>query len=333
MKSVAYVLFFIPLFSSCQFQNGENQDVNQKIFEKWKSAIVDLECRKELGENLDSQAMYKTLREYQRILYQHTGTSIFIEFDSNRYLITNRHVLFDSDAVIQKKKFHGSYPVDDDYSIFSKIFRVPSESDTSDPSLPDMPLTIMGAVPYSKCNYVYSSPELDLAIISFDASPMYKIFADLLVRRGYRPIHISDIDTSELHYGQDLFCVGFANVAFAGRINWDTIKKPWNSNLIYDPVFTFGKVAAPSIRKYFFLSDLTIAPGNSGGPVISNNKLVGIISSQAILQVIHKNGDFYPDIYNRYPYAYAIKSSYIFPLLKEMIEKDQRNWPKTISKF
>jgi hypothetical protein len=328
MKYIVLILLFAPLPSFCQLHVKENSGSIQKNYEKWKSAIVNLECRKEYGDNLDSQKIYKTLQENLRILSQVTGTSIFLKYKSKRYLITNRHVLYDADMVAQKKKYGGSYPVDDDYAIYSNILRIPSDGDTADPALPDMPLGLMGAVPYSKCNYVYSSPEIDLAIISFDANPLYNIFADLLIRRGYRPISISDIDTSELHYGQDIYCVGFPNVAFVGRIDWDWRKRPWNSNLIYDPVFTFGKVAAPSIRKHFFLGDLTIAPGNSGGPVVRNNKLVGIISSQPILTVIHKDGAVYADTYSRYPYANVIKSANIFPLLREMVKKDERNWPK-----
>jgi CBS domain-containing protein len=52
--------------------------------------------------------------------------------------------------------------------------------------------------------------------------------------------------------------------------------------------------------------------GNSGGPVVEDGRLVGIVSAQAIVEG------------TRVPFARAIKSHYVNPLMSEQQEKDKR---------
>jgi hypothetical protein len=159
-----------------------------------------------------------------------------------------------------------------------------------------------------------------LAIISIDGSPLYSIFGDLLKARGYEPIHLSDIDTSSLKYGQDLSCIGYPMISLLGNRILPEQIAPWYSDLIAESIYTFGRVSLPNYKRIFFIGDMTIAPGNSGGLVISNNKMVGIVSAQATIPI-----DKYPEVRIRFPYSFAIKASYLFPLLQEMIDKDNRN--------
>jgi hypothetical protein len=325
MKYLLLTLLLPPLFAACQNQNNIRIEASSGGIERWKNAVINLECREEYGDNLDSQAVYHTMKDYQKILKQVTGTAIFFENDGKRYLITNRHVLYDEDMVIQKKKYHIVDSVNDPYSIYMKIFRIPNEDEIGDTTLPEMPLTILGAPNYAQSNYVYSGQGLDLAIISLDGNSRYSIFAELLLKRGYKPIHFADFDTTLLADGQDLMCVGYPMISILGQRAIAEQKAAWYSNIVAEVAVTFGKVSIPNFAKIYFIGDLTIAPGNSGGPVISNDKMVGIISAQGAVPIGHNNGENYPDANSRFPYAYAIKSAYLYPLIKEMIEKDNRN--------
>jgi Trypsin-like peptidase domain len=301
MRYIIFYLLLSPVFTNCQITSYGKAGYDSLSIKKWKRAVVNLECRKELGDYLDSQATHHTLKEYQQILKQMTGTAIFLEHDGKRYLITNRHVLYDQDMVLQKQKYHIADSVNDPYSIYMKIFRIPSESEIADSTLPEMPLTILSAPNYAQSNYVYSTQQVDLAIISLDGNSRFTIFAELLLKRGYKPIHLSDIDTAALQYGQDLMCVGYPMIAMLGKRTIAEEKSAWYSNIVAESLFTFGKVSLPSISKIYFIGDLSIAPGNSGGPAISHDKMVGIISAQGAVPISHDNGENYPDAMQDFP--------------------------------
>jgi len=60
----------------------------------------------------------------------------------------------------------------------------------------------------------------------------------------------------------------------------------------------------------FFWADISIYPGNSGGPVIEDDKVVGIVSAQAIWEDA------------RIPFARVIRMEHVRPLLDEQRRKD-----------
>jgi hypothetical protein len=106
--------------------------------------VVNLERRKELGDYLDSQATHHTLKEYQQILKQVTGTAIFLEHDGKRYLITNRHVLYDQDMVLQKRKYHIADPVAANTLLLGGRFSTLASS--TDTTYQEYPVSIEGLV-------------------------------------------------------------------------------------------------------------------------------------------------------------------------------------------
>jgi hypothetical protein len=59
--------------------------------------------------------------------------------------------------------------------------------------------------------------------------------------------------------------------------------------------------------------------GSSGGPIVENNKVVGIIVNQGI----DNEGKTAKN--NMLEFAYAIKGKYIIELLHKQIEKDKRS--------
>jgi hypothetical protein len=89
----------------------------------------------------------------------------------------------------------------------------------------------------------------------------------------------------------------------------------WGSRHVSLPTFSFGRVAMLHELLPHFWGDLTIYPGNSGGPVIENESLVGVVVQQAVLR--EPNGQ--PQ---RVPFCKAIKCKYLKELLAQQIEKD-----------
>lgn len=77
-----------------------------------------------------------------------------------------------------------------------------------------------------------------------------------------------------------------------------------------------------------FWADISIYPGNSGGPVIANNRLVGIVSAQAMLPI-----DDVPHVRTRIPFGRIIKASYVRDLLKEQIQKDRDPMERLIERL
>lgn len=68
---------------------------------------------------------------------------------------------------------------------------------------------------------------------------------------------------------------------------------------------------------YFFWVDMSIYPGNSGGPVIENEKLVGVVSSQATIPL-----DGAEQRRTRIPFGKIIKAKYIRDLISKQEQKD-----------
>ena len=69
----------------------------------------------------------------------------------------------------------------------------------------------------------------------------------------------------------------------------------------------------------FFWVDISIDAGNSGGPVIQDGKLVGIVSKQATTPV-----EGSPTLRTRIPFGIVVQSKYILELLTIQSEKDAK---------
>ena len=67
----------------------------------------------------------------------------------------------------------------------------------------------------------------------------------------------------------------------------------------------------------YFWVDMSIYPGNSGGPVIVDDKLVGIVSAQPTLNAEKSQLRF------RVPFGKIIHAEHLFPLLELQELKDK----------
>lgn len=320
------------------------------MLERWKNAVVHLECARnsvsyedqherriellallEKGE-ITEDAFAEASRGGIKDVRFH-GTALFILHEGRRYLLTARHVLFDDQAAENElrvvEQSTSGYSAHDrerllanaqervSSKIFPIIFRVPS----IDEVLKDQPvigiLMNLNAGHPDFAPYTFSEASLDLALISLDAHPGG--FADELTSRGYIPIPSTDIADGPDSEGQELFAVGFpSSTALIGQLTLPPAVLNWSSNNYSLPVSSFGRVAMLHTALPFFWADISIYPGNSGGPVVVNDRLVGIVSAQAILAI-----DDVPHVSTRIPFGRIIKTSYVHDLLREQIHKDR----------
>lgn len=325
------------------------------MLEKWKKAVIHLECatdsvhfydkvkkEEELRDKLEkgeiSQQNYLKERlaiwEASTRDLRYQGTALFLCHNSKRFLITARHVIFDENSA--KREFQeevervSSWPSNRQKDIlqdaeertqnlaFNIIFRVPSLDEVindTNRSPPEFLMNLRAGTSFT-VPYTFSSPELDLAIISLDQRDSR--FAEELMKSGYEPVSLEDITDEPTQEGRDIFTVGFpSSTSLIGQVNQHPALSHWSSSHISLPVFTFGRVSMLHEQLPFYWTDMSIYPGNSGGPVIENNKLVGIVSAQATLPI-----DSEPNIVTRIPFGKIIKAKYLFDLINQQEKKD-----------
>jgi S1-C subfamily serine protease len=86
--------------------------------------------------------------------------------------------------------------------------------------------------------------------------------------------------------------------------------RSWSSSHVSLPVASYGRVSMVHPELSFFWADMSIYPGNSGGPVVEADKLVGIVSGQPVIPV---EGD--QTLRTRIPFARITKASGLHDLL------------------
>ncbi len=309
-------------------------------------------------DKIDYKEYYQ--RTFQNKTYKEgrsSGTAIFFKNNNKHYLLTARHVVFDNfsaknEGIKEEMKIKGLPEIirnkiseldkserikkaekEGANKIFSRIFRVRSideyDINNTNNRVPDILMSLTSEmIP----RYTFSDPSVDLAIISLD-NGIVKVepsFSQGLLDNGYVPISLNDIASENPIEGQDLMAVGFpGSTSRLGNFEVSAAEYNWSSNAIAVPVFSFGKVAMQNQKFHFFWSDLSIYPGNSGGPVISNNKLVGIVSAQAVINVEDDKHNAV-NLTTRIPFGFIIKTKYIKELITQHDKKEkeyERNSP------
>lgn len=339
----------LSLFNCSPSLDSANK-INNSVFndslivniENWKRATIHLECATNSISYQEQSKRYREMNQKFRngeisfeeyadsisntksrdLRYQ--GTAIFINYKSKKYLATARHVLHDtlearryiesqqewnsrSNRKLSKYDLAGAQN-----KIFNIIFRVRSLNEyvTNKDNNFDHPEFLMnvGAGSSSLSQYTFSDPYIDLAVISLEREMR---FLEDLENSGYKAIKLDSTWCDSINEGDPIFCIGFPQTtSLIDKLNLSSAALNWSSPYMSLPTVSFGNVAMDNDRLKFFWGDMSIYPGNSGGPVIKNNKLVGIISRQATYDSI------------RVPFAFVVKIEHLFPLLEEQIKKD-----------
>lgn len=320
--------------------------------DKWKKAVIHLECatdsehfydrikriehlQKEFNEGkITHDEFVEQIAGRTRDLRYH-GTAIFVAHENRHYLITARHVLWDEYSA--KREYQEEFERAQQWpehmrpdllesakkrvldNVFGIIFRVPSldevlqgKSETDRAFLMNL-----GAGPSSMAPYTFSGPELDIAIVSLCQRDSR--FADELISLGYEPISLSDIAEGPTKEGAGVYTVGFpSSTALLGQVSQHPAVANWSSGFYSLPTFSFGRVSMLHEALPFYWVDMSIYPGNSGGPVIEDNRLVGIVSRQPTIPVEESE-----KLQVRIPFAMIVKAKYILELLSIQEQKDR----------
>ncbi|HFT4549131.1 TPA: hypothetical protein ACHT9C_005655, partial [Klebsiella pneumoniae] len=85
--------------------------------------------------------------------------------------------------------------------------------------------------------------------------------------------------------------------------------------------YTWGRVAMNHNDLPSFWCDMTIYPGNSGGPVIHDGKIIGLVSGQPTIPI-----EGSPELRTRIPFAHIIKGRHIMNTLRALEEKIANNY-------
>ena len=336
------------------------------FLDTWKRTIVHIECpassqspdeltriSAKLQERLNKREI--TSKEYleatRRIGFhdlRSQGTAIFLQHKGRRYLATARHVVHDKQSAEQElqdkaKRSSGMSPsgrravlgrwVAEQNAanrIFHLIFRVPSLDEVlswdhdNSPVFPTEPLVPLTAI--DPRSYTFSDPAVDLAVISLDQ--VGQEFADELVSSGCAPMTIDDIADEPSAEGAAVFTVGYlgATSLIEKSLDLPPSLSYWMSRCVSAPTFSFGRVSMLHHLLEFYWCDMSIYPGNSGGPVVEDGKMVGIVSGQPVIKseiIDEARGTRLPlTAHTRIPFGKIIKGKYLKELLNTQISKD-----------
>jgi hypothetical protein len=322
---------------------------------KWKRAVIHLECatdsetweerkkrieaHNQMFEKGETPSPFPESGPSRDIRFE--GTALFLLHAGRRYLLTARHVLHDEISAKReleeeeqralswpehmRQDLLNSAAERAQTRIFNIIFRVRSLDELITVPFPELLMNLGSGVTDFR-PYTFSDPELDLALISLDQQSFDRRFADELQKLGYSPISSDDIAGGPDAEGQDVFTVGFPPAtARIDEIDQDPGRTYWSSGGISLPVSSFGKVSMLHEALSFFWADMSILPGNSGGPVVANDRLVGIVSAQAAVPI-----DDVPTVRTRFPFAKIIKSKFVHRLLEEQEVKDR--WHSAVAR-
>ncbi len=335
--------------------------MNSEILNRWKRAVVHIEGaadRATLKESIEGWRERSRRLEAGEITFEQwraeaeemgrkelrtRGTAIFLMRGGRHYLVTARHVVRDErlargaadllapkgpmDAMRQHV-LDGMMQVVSDNYIFGDIFLVSSFDEYLNGQMSEVPdsgdsLMNLGAGTPDFAPYTYSSPSIDLAVISLDNRS--RAVTERLLERGYVPVPSDLIGDEPSSEGAEVFTVGFpAAASEVAQLLLSPAVLRWRSEILSLPHSTYGRVSLLHPALPFFWADLTIYPGNSRGPVIEGDRLVGIVSAQAVIPV-ELGGAAIEGVSTRVPLGRMIKAVEVRELLYQQEDKD-RAW-------
>ena len=293
MKYTALILLFFVSALHLFAQPKLKKDIAQ-----WQKCVVNLETE---GKLFSKFQVVQQLEQYRQQGYPqaaldsiqqklttatatHTGTAVYVKDGNRRYLITAKHVLLDSALTRQKMYEQAQHLLkhgENAEAIYSRIsVRTPidyaSHNSINNRAVYNYEHLSANLQPYI---LLPDSADNDLAIISLQEKN-YKLLDAILQQDGYQPIAIDKVFAAEdLSVGEDIYTIGFPeNISVVGKVNVPASTPMYQLNQVVSSFTTFGKVSMSSTSLNFFYAALPISFGNSGGPVIKDGHLVGIVS-------------------------------------------------------
>jgi len=300
----AFFLVFILSISTYAIIYAQHHAVNgHKTNINWQSAIVKIESIQQrynveqadvlLHKQIDTikglsqhdkferQGELLTIRDTIR------GTGILISSGNGIYLVTAKHIV-----KATENSGNEAESINDLISIKAYAGKLISNN---------IPLMNLSAPSTSLRPFVFSSDAEDIAVISLQKKS-YKAIVAYLKQIGCKAVLTQII--GEAKNNDKVSVVGFPALPDASVNNITTTE-----GAIETTTATGFKVQVP------------VYPGNSGSPVIQNEKLIGILSFQS---GINNNIDAALHPYQKANSAMATKSALILQLLKQLQANEKR---------
>jgi len=333
MRTLFLLILLLPILSKCQNNNPNNEVMMEKeTISKWIKAVINVECQSnfftsKLFVEMQSEEKNnpgKYTKEYRNKIQsnylkkRYTGTAIYFLHKKKHYLISARHVLEDVEASIQPE-------------IYDLIFLRPNGSDLIDGKILEQDTNYAHYIRTSarqKLNqipFIFSSKEIDLAIVSLNDIPVYgPQFINTLKNKGYVPITLSDIDTlGNISKNDKILAVGFPNFSEIQQKKLSMDYLNWQSFVISIPVISKGIVEDVTNDTYsYFTGNIFVYRGFSGGPVIADNKLIGISRSYGAFRIKSDNISLGYYLFEKTIFT---KTKFIMPMLGELENRLKQN--------
>lgn len=285
MKKLTLFLLLFPKVVLCQMAIN-----NSTIIKKWTNAVINIEVR-----NKGQIA---------------SGSAVFLTYNNRLLLLTARHVVHDwtsadsnkiTDMIILVESFT-ERDIKDIYDSARKTYTF----------VGDFHFLTFGRG--TGMRWAFSSKAVDLAVIDLSNDVPGQSFANTLFIRGYRPIFVQDIDTlCNIKEGDKIMAVGYPVESEVDTNKAGPLLK-FRSRFVSLPMLTEGTTNGISDDLYFD-ANLFVYHGFSGGPIIKNNQLVGIVHGGYPHPIQKQSGQL--PLYLRLQLQ-LIKSTHIMPLLRQL---------------
>lgn len=270
----------------------------KRVVRGWERAVINIETESAKYYEHEQDSIFKAMlkgREGTQQLVDSaasvmnatsisTGTAIYIKFNGRKYLLTAKHVIFDSAAIKEKiyQTATGKYKWEKLEGIAGRIsIRTPFQYYLKTGKLNNYAVITNnlyeGRRPYL---FISDSTGDGIGIISLQANKYFKMLDTTLIRNGYQAIELRDIITEEkIKILDKVYCIGYPEgISIVGRFGFPqpTLISQQIETVNSFVVEGYVSMFEEGIQHYFV--DISISPGNSGSPIIKNGKLIGIVS-------------------------------------------------------
>lgn len=259
--------------------------------DKWARAVINLETRQGYFNTPD---YHEIIRKWQKqeitngefwVISQQlneenprrTGSCVFLKYKDRYFLITARHVLED----LSPQFTPPGYPITEKrIQLFEKLLIVDNGSSFKDNSIPGLKKLISHYTTGGRKPYIFAPNGLDLAILNLDNRDVGWDKPETLQKMGFIPIDISDVDTlCEVHKDQLIYSIGYTGeIAPIGKKRLTKDQLITESDIVSLPVISQGAIGDDYSDSNYFGGKILAYHGNSGGAIVSNDKLIGIVS-------------------------------------------------------
>ena len=298
---------------------------------KWTKATINIQCTYSmmqyfaaLGQASKNHMLPDSIiRLQQQFIINNpiksNGSAIFVVDKGNYYLLSARHVFQDPTALRQGALCNWIRLIDNpakakipDYVRVDTFANVTTVYETASDDIHILN-GMFGKL--SDSTYIFSDSSEDLAIVDLSIRPDGEGFIKTLLNRKYEPIKLSDIDSQcYLKKDQDIIAVGYPEHSIVKKYERPAAAEIWMPSEISIPIVSMGKIARPNVRKKFFEGNIFTYHGSSGGAIVRNNKLIGIVSRFENDTTKSQAGDLLYFV----SHFIFIKSSLIMPLLRSL---------------